>query len=55
MNDESGPFAGDREFFSTLSVSRVGDLDRIVADDFILIKLKGGTEVTKASLVAAEA
>src|SRR6516225_12193231 len=31
------------------------DLDRIVADDFILIKLKGGTEVTKASLVAAEA
>ena len=55
MNDESGPFAGDREFFSTLSVSRVADLGSDCCHDFILIELKGGTEVTKASLVAAEA
>jgi len=55
MNDESGPFAGDREFFSTLSVSRVADFGSDCGHDFILIELKGGTEVTKASLVAAEA
>jgi hypothetical protein len=53
MNAESGPLSTEREFFTALSAARVEDLDRIIADDFILIEVVGGTEVTKSSLLAA--
>jgi len=39
MNDESGPLAADREFFTALSRGIVDDLDRVIADDFILIEV----------------
>ena len=42
MNDESGPLAADREFFAALLRGSVEDLNRVVADDFILIEVMGG-------------
>ena len=53
MNDELGPRAAEREFFTALSGARVEDLDRIITDDFILIEVMGGSEITKPSLLAA--
>ena len=41
MNDESGPLAADRDFFAALSRGLVEDLDRVIADDFILIEVMG--------------
>jgi len=53
MNDESGPLAADREFFAALSRGMVEDLDRVIADDFTLIEVMGGSEITKPSLLMA--
>jgi len=53
MNDESGPLAADREFFAALSRGMVEGLDRVIADDFILIEVMGGSEITKPSLLMA--
>jgi len=53
MNDESGPLAADREFFAALLRGSVEDLNRVVADDFILIEVMGGSEITKSALLAA--
>ena len=52
MNDELGPLAADREFFAALSRGMIEDLDRVVADDFILIEVMGGSEISKSSLLA---
>ena len=53
MNDELGPLTADREFFTALSRGIIEDLDRVIADDFILIEVMGGSEITKSSLLAA--
>ena len=53
MNDESGPLAADRDFFAAISRGVVEDLDRLIADDFILIEVMGGTEITKPSFLMA--
>jgi hypothetical protein len=53
MNDELDPLVTDRQFFSALVDGSVEDLDRILADDFVLIEVMGGSEVTKSSLLGA--
>jgi hypothetical protein len=44
--------AADREFFRSLAEASLEDLDRILADDFILIDVMGGSEITKDALLA---
>ena len=53
MNDELDPLVTDRQFFSALVAGSVEDLDQIWADDFVLIEVMGGSEVTKSSLLGA--
>jgi hypothetical protein len=53
MNDELDPLVTDRQFFSALVDGSVKDLDQILADDFVLIEVMGGSEVSKSSLLGA--
>ena len=53
MNDKLGPLTADREFFAALSRGIIEYLDRVIADDFILIEVMGGSEITKSFLLAA--
>src|SRR5258708_30829635 len=47
---QTDPLAADQEFFDSL-VSRNGKaLDRLLADDFVLIDVMQGSEMTKAFL-----
>lgn len=52
MIDESGPLAAEREFFTALVAGSVGTLDRVLADDFMLIDVMSGSEITKPALLA---
>ena len=49
MTKELTPFETDRQFFTSLVEVNVEALDRILADDFILIDVMGGSEITKSS------
>jgi ketosteroid isomerase-like protein len=51
MNDTSGALAADREFFKALTEGNGDALNRLLADDFILVDVMRGTEVPKAALV----
>jgi hypothetical protein len=53
MNDGLDPLVTDHQFFSALIAGRVEDLDQILADDFVMIEVMGGSEVTKSSLLGA--
>ena len=53
MTDELDPLTAERNFFTALVEGSVEDLDRVLADDFILIEVMGGSEITKSSLLAA--
>ena len=53
MNHELDPLVTDRQFFSALVDGSVKDLDQILADDFVLIEVMGGSEVSKSSLLGA--
>jgi hypothetical protein len=53
MNDDSGPLAAERRFFIGLLDSNVEALDRVLADDFMLIDVMGGAEIRKAVLLDA--
>ena len=52
MNEASDPLAAEREFFTALVEARPEVLDRVLADDFLLIDVMSGSEVTKPSLLA---
>jgi arsenate reductase (thioredoxin) len=49
---EQDPLAVDRRFFSALIAADVKSLDRLLADDFILIDVMRGAEVTKEAFLA---
>src|SRR5580704_11471633 len=51
--NELDPLVTDRQFFNALVDGSAEDLDRILADDFVLIEVMGGSEVTKSSLLEA--
>ena len=52
MNAELDPLVADRHFFASLIDANLPALDQILADDFILIDVMSGSEITKSSLLA---
>ena len=52
MHNLSDPLAAEQQFFSSLIRGDVGALDRILADDFLLIDVMTGSEVKKRDLLA---
>jgi ketosteroid isomerase-like protein len=53
MTDRMDPLAVDRQFFDSLIQADQHGLDRVLAEDFILIDVMGGSEITKPSWLAA--
>lgn len=53
MSDKPDPLVTDRQFFSALISGIPEELEEILADDFTMIEVMGGSEVTKSSLLAA--
>jgi ketosteroid isomerase-like protein len=51
MNDTSGALAADRDFFKALTEGNVETLNRLLADDFVLVDVMRGAEIPKAALV----
>ena len=51
MQDPTEPLATERRFFTALVAADVEELDRILADDFLLIDVMRGSEVPKAALL----
>jgi hypothetical protein len=51
MGDELNPDAVERRFFTALIDANVEALDRILADDFILIDVMSGSEILKSVLL----
>lgn len=47
------PLTADRRFFSGLIAGDVRALDRILAEDFLLIDVMNGSEISKPSFLAA--
>jgi hypothetical protein len=52
MHNQPDPLAAEQQFFSSLIGGDVGALDRILADDFLLIDVMTGSEVKKPDLLA---
>ena len=52
MQDELGAVVVERQFFSSLISGDVVALDRILADDFVLIDVMSGSEIARADLLA---
>lgn len=53
MKHESDPLAVDHQFFSALVARSLESLDELLADDFVLIDVLSGSEISKAALLAA--
>lgn len=51
MSVGSDALATDREFFTALLEPSVEDLDRILTDDFVLIDVMSGSEMSRAVLL----
>jgi len=52
VTDDPDPLAAERLFFAALVAADLEDLDRVLADDFVLIDVMRGDEIAKAALVA---
>src|SRR5262249_29383597 len=52
MGDHPDALATERRFFTALLEADVDALDRLLADDFLLIDVMGGSEVPKVALLA---
>lgn len=50
--DDQDPLAAERRFFAALIAADLEDLDRVLADDFVLIDVMRGDEIPKPALVA---
>jgi ketosteroid isomerase-like protein len=53
MNRESDVLAADRQFFASLIGADVQELNALLADDFVMVDVMRGAEISKAELVAA--
>jgi Domain of unknown function (DUF4440) len=51
IDDTSGALAADHEFFKALTDGSTDTLNRLLADDFVLIDVMRGAEVPKSALV----
>jgi ketosteroid isomerase-like protein len=52
MKQELDPIAADRRFFALLLQASVKGLEELLTDDFLLIDVMSGSEVTRAALLA---
>jgi len=52
VTDDPDPLAAERRFFAALVAANLEDLDRVLADDFVLIDVMRGDEIAKPALVA---
>jgi ketosteroid isomerase-like protein len=52
MQESLDPLAAEREFFGALVQADLETLDRILAEDFLLIDVMSGSEITKAMFLA---
>jgi hypothetical protein len=53
MDTKLDPLAADREFFNALISADLNWLDGLLTDDFLLIDVLTGSEITKPMLLAA--
>jgi ketosteroid isomerase-like protein len=53
MKAELNALAADREFFAALIGSKIEVLDELLVDDFILVDVMRGSEISKPALLAA--
>ena len=51
MKTESNPLEADRRFFSSLLSTDVEALERILADDFLMIDVISGSEVSRTAFL----
>jgi ketosteroid isomerase-like protein len=51
MKDEANPLTVDQDFFAALLASNIEKLERILTDDFILIDVMSGSEITKTAML----
>ena len=52
MNDDSSPLQAEQQFFASLTRADVKGLDSILGEDFLLIDVMTGSEITKSALLA---
>lgn len=52
MNDDSSPLQAEQQFFASLIRADVQRLDSILGQDFLLIDVMTGSEITKSALLA---
>ena len=53
MDTKLDPLVTERAFFSALLSGNIDSLDSILADDFVMVDLMAGSEITKPMLLAA--
>ena len=53
MRHESDPLAVDHQFFGALVAGSLESLDELLAEDFVLIDVLSGSDISKAALLAA--
>ena len=53
MDTKLDPLVTERAFFSALLSGNIDSLDSILADDFLMVDLLSGSEITKPMLLAA--
>jgi hypothetical protein len=51
MEDEQGPLAAERRFFTALVEGNLNDLEEVLANDFLLIDVMSGSEVPRAAML----
>ena len=52
MKHESDPLVVDHQFFGALVAGSLETLDELLADDFVLIDVLSGSEISRAALLA---
>ena len=53
MDTKLDPLAADRAFFTALISANLNSLDSLLVEDFLLIDVLNGSEITKPMLLAA--
>jgi hypothetical protein len=55
MKNEANPLLAEQQFFDALIAGKIEVLDALLVDDFILVDVMRGAEITKPELLAAVA
>jgi len=53
MSNESSPLQAEQQFFASLIRADVRALDRILTEDFLLVDVMTGSEISKSALLTA--